>query len=505
MPIQSISLDRSSPGTLKDKLKEALLGQIRVGKLRAGDRLPPTRILADDLNLNRGTVSSAYDELVAEGVLSAHVGRGTYVEGLPAEKAGPNGGPFRWTDHFSDVEAVPRERELLAQASRRAGPDMISFAGLVPDESLYPVRALGQALGQVLEEEGAPLLAYGPPGGHDAFVDFLRRYLAEERGVVQGENELLVVNGSQQALDLLARAFVRPGDTVLVEEPSYFGALEIFRGYGARLVGVPVDDQGMTVSGLETTLTRERPKLIYVMPTFQNPTGSTLPASRREELVRLAARYHVPIIEDDFDGELYFDEAPPRPLKSLPGSDPVIYIGTPSKMLFPGLRIGWVAGAEPVIKRLSRIKQVSDLSGSPLLQAALARFAEAGELKKHMPVVRKAYGRRMRRLLSALEEHMPGGVTWTRPKGGLSILISLPSGIDATEILPQAIERGVMFTPGRLFFVSDGANHLRLSIGRVSEDAIEPGARRLGEVIREALARSNGVGRRERGAVLPPV
>jgi len=271
------------------------------------------------------------------------------------------------------------------------------------------------------------------------------------------------------------------------------------------LVGVPVDDHGLTVNGLETVLGRERPKLIYVMPTFQNPTGSTLPASRREELVRLASRHQVPIIEDDFDGELYFDEAPPRPLKSLPGSEAVIYIGTPSKMLFPGLRIGWVAGAEPVIRRLSRIKQVSDLSGSPLLQAALARFAEAGELKKHMPVVRKAYGRRMRRLLIALEEHMPEGVTWTRPQGGLSILISLPAGLDATEILPEAIERGVMFTPGRLFFISDGANHLRLSIGRVSEESVEPGARRLGEVLREALARSRKVGRRERGAVLPPV
>jgi len=504
MPIRNISLDRSAPGTLKDKLKIALLAQIRSGALRSGDRLPPTRILADQLGLNRGTVSSVYDELVAEGVLNAHVGRGTYVEGIAMDDEARQG-PFRWTDHFTDLEVVPRERELLAQASRLAGPDTISFAGLVPDESLYPVRALGKALSEVLEEHGAPLLAYGPPGGHDTFLDFLRAYLAEERGVVQGVEELLVVNGSQQAVDLLARAFLRAGDTVLVEEPSYYGALEIFRGYGARLVGIPVDDQGMTVQGLEAVLAREHPKFMYVMPTFQNPTGSTLPAPRREELVRLSSRYRVPIIEDDFDGELYYDDAPPRPLKSLAGAEGVIYIGTPSKMLFPGLRIGWVAAAEPVIRRLSRIKQVSDLSGSPLLQAALARFANAGELKKHMPVVRKAYGRRMRRLLASLEEQMPEGVTWTRPKGGLSILVSLPAGLDSTELLPEAIAHGVMFTPGRLFFTRDGANHLRLSIGRVNEQAAETGARRLGEVLRDALAKSKKAGRRERGAVLPPV
>jgi len=504
MPIQNITLDRSAPGTLKDKLKDALLNQIRSGALRSGERLPPTRILADQLGLNRGTVSSAYDDLVAEGVLNAHVGRGTYVEGLPVD-GNLRQGPFRWSDHFTDLELVPRERELLAQATRAAGPDTVSFAGLVPDETLYPVRALGKALSEVLDEYGAPLLAYGPPGGHDAFLDFLRGYLAEERGVVQGEQELLVVNGSQQAVDLLARAFLRAGDTVLVEEPSYFGALEIFRGYGTRLVGIPVDEHGLTVNGLEAVLAREHPKLMYVMPTFQNPTGSTLPASRREELVRLSSRYQIPLIEDDFDGELYYDEVPPRPLKSLPGSEGVIYIGTPSKMLFPGLRIGWVAAAEPVIRRLSRIKQVTDLSGSPLLQAALARFANDGELKKHMPVVRKAYGRRMRRLLASLEEHMPQGVTWTHPKGGLSILVSLPAGLDSSELLPEAIAKGVMYTPGRLFFTRDGANHMRLSIGRTNEQSVEIGARRLGEVLREALAKSKKVGRRERGAVLPPV
>jgi DNA-binding transcriptional MocR family regulator len=506
-----IMLNRAAPGTLKDKLREEILRQIRGGDLQSGERLPPTRHLADDLGLNRGTVSAVYDELVTEGVLFAHVGRGTFVNsdsgsgslGVAGIPAGT--GPLRWTDHFTEIEAVPRERALLAQAAARGSADLISFAGLVPDESLYPVEAFGRALAEALRELGAPLLAYGPPDGHAALLDYLRSYLAQERGVRLGDNELLAVNGSQQALNLLARAFLRPGDTVLVEDPSYYGALEIFRSYGARLVGVPIDSQGMVVEGLEAALARERPKLLYIMPTFQNPTGTTLAPGRREVLVRLARHHEVPVIEDDFDGELYYDAPPPPPLKSLPESEAVIYIGTASKMLFPGLRIGWVAGADPVIRRLSRIKQVSDLSGSQLLQVALTRFAQTGELKRHMPIVRKAYRLRMERLLAALGKHMPEGVSWSRPRGGLSVLVSLPPRLDAGDLLEESIARGVVFTPGRLFFVNDGANHLRLSIGRTALEQVEPGVTRLGGVLRSALDRTGPPGRRERSAALPPV
>jgi DNA-binding transcriptional MocR family regulator len=507
--IANFALDRETPGSLKEKLRGEILRQIRLGIMRPGDRLPPSRRLADDLSVNRGTVSAVYDELVDEGVLDSHVGRGTFVTAdLSLDILGPaeiQNGEFRWRDHFTRFAEPSRERAFLTEVEGRERGSMISFVGMVPDESLFPTEPFRKALNAVLKSEGAGLLSYGPPEGHDGFLGFLRDYLARTRGVQVEENQVLAVNGSQQALDLIGRAFLRPGDTVLVEEPSYYGALEIFKGYGARFVGVPVDGHGIRVEGMESILARERPKLIYVMPTFQNPTGVTLSPARREALVQLATRYEVPLIEDDFDGELYYDAPPPPALKTQPDSDAVIYIGTPSKILFPGLRIGWVAASEPVVRHLSRIKQVADLSGSQLLQAALARFAQSGALATHMTRVRETYGDRARKLHLALERHMPPGVTWTRPQGGLSILVSLPGGLDASDLMEDAAAAGVLYTPGRMLFVGDGAAHLRLTFGKVPTDEVDEGVRRLARVIRRALGRRSERPRSHRRRTLPPV
>jgi 2-aminoadipate transaminase len=501
-------LDRAGEGTLKTKLRDEILRRIRLGALRPGDRLPPSRRLADDLGINRGTVSAVYDALVEDGVLTSHVGRGTFVSSeVSLDVLGPESsgnGRYRWRDHFSDTEPPSRERALLADALARGGSGMISFAGLVPDEAFFPAETFRKALNSVLREQGSTLLSYGPPGGHDDFLAFLVEYLAGQRGVSVTTDELLVVNGSQQALDLLGRAFLRPGDTVLVESPSYYGALEIFRGYGARFVTVPVDDDGVVVEEMEPVIARERPKLIYVMPTFQNPTGACMSPARREALVKLAVRYETPLVEDDFDGELYYDAPPPPAVKGRPGAEDVVYIGTPSKMLFPGLRIGWVAAPVPVVRHLTRMKQVSDLSGSQLLQAALARFARSGGLTVHTDRVRAAYGERVDRLLRALQRNMPPGVSWTRPRGGLSLLVALPEGADSGDLLEAAADAGVVFTPGRLFFLDDGARYLRLSFGTVPTADVDEGVRRLGRAVKQVLGR----GVREpadRNVAVPPV
>ncbi len=508
MPINPpFQLDRHGNGSLVERLQAEILRRIRLGLLRPGDRLPPTRRLAAELGVNRGTVTAAYQDLRAAGVLAGHVGRGTFVDRElsltalgPAE---PTGGRFRWSDHFAGFDP-PREETSLRQAARAADGDVISFAGGVPDPSLFPTEAFRKALNAVLRESGSALLAYGAPEGHAEFLSFLRGYLSA-RGVVAQDDELLVVNGSQQAVDLVARAFLRPGDTVVVEEPSYYGAIELFQGYGARLVSVPLDAEGIVLEATEAVLARERPKLVYVMPTFQNPTGGVMSPARREALVALSTRYEIPVVEDDFDGELYYDGPPPAPLKALPGSAGVIYVGTPSKMLFPGLRIGWIAAPAPVVARLGRIRRMADLSGSPLLQAALARFAGGGGLERHMAVVREAYAGRVARLTGALERHMPPGTRWTRPRGGLSLLVTLPEGLDSGELLPDAARTGVLFSPGRLFYLNDGRRHLRLSFGNVPTGRVEDGVRRLAEVIRRAQARTAAGPESLRDVALPPV
>jgi len=491
-----------------EQIKDEIERRVRSGLLRAGDRLPPARGLATELGVHRGTVAAAYSELAGEGVLASHVGRGTFVteeaaQILPA--AAPEGGAFRWRDHFGGFEPPAQRSEIEAALARDRDPGIISFVRNIPDEALFPTEAFRKSLNDVLREQGGPLLSYAAPEGHDVFLTFVREYLAQERGVTMGEDQLLIVNGSQQAMDLIARSFLRPGDTVLVEQPSYSGALDLFRAHGARLVTVPVDAGGVRVDEMESVLARERPKLLYVMPTFQNPTGSCLDPERRHEVVRLSARYEIPVIEDDFDGELYFDEAPPPPLKSIPGSEGVIYIGTPSKMLFPGLRVGWIAAEAPVVRRLSRVRRIADLSGSPLLQAGLARFAGTGALLRHMKRVRKAYGERMQRLLDGLSRDMPPGVTWTSPRGGLSVLVSLPEGQDSGELLRDGLEEGVLYTPGQMFYVNDGARHLRLSIGNVPTEQVGEGAKRLARVVRRGLGRGPRRNRTRNGLSLPTV
>jgi len=482
-----------APGPLYLKLKDEILRQIRLGGLRPGDRLPPTRQLAGDLGLNRGTVSAAYEELTSEGVLTSHVGRGTFVApdlSLAGVDASVSGNGYRWADHFAGAEPPPPPWFPTAPA----GADVIAFHRGVPDQALFPADAFRAALDATLREEGEHILGYAPAEGHPPFVDFLLDYLRVHRSLAVTRDEVLVVNGSQQAMDLLARTFLRPGDTVAVEDPSYFGALELFRSAGARMVAIPMDESGMRLEEAESVLARERPKFVYIMPTYQNPTGRCLSTDRREGFIRLAARYEVPVIEDDFDAELAYDREPPPPLKSLPGSQGVIYIGTPSKTLFPGLRIGWIVADPAVTARVGRIKQIADLSGSQLLQAAFTRFAKTGAYDEHKDRVRKTYRRRRDAVLAALQDAMPRGVSWTRPGGGMSLLVTLPDGMDSEAILAETAAEGVLFSPGSWFHVNDGARSLRLCFGSVTEADADRGAR----ILARTVARHLDAGRKNR-------
>ncbi|NNF06969.1 MAG: PLP-dependent aminotransferase family protein [Candidatus Eisenbacteria bacterium] len=478
-------IDRTKPGPLFLKVKEEILRQIRLGGLRPGDRLPPTRQLATELGLNRGTVSVAYEQLVDEGVLESHVGRGTYVATeLTMDALGISNGAsseYKWVDHFAGIDPPPPN--LYPQVNG----NLIPFHRNVPDEALFPIDTFRVSLDESLSIEGERLLSYAPKAGHPKFVSFLIDYLAENRLGGVSQNEVLVVNGSQQALDLIGRAFLRPGDTVVVENPSYSGALELFRSFGARIIGVDMDEFGLRIDEAEKILARERPKFIYTMPTFQNPTGRNLASARREQLVRLAARYEVPVIEDDFDGELFYDNPPPPTLKSLPGNQGVIYIGTPSKMLFPGLRIGWIVAEDAVVEHLGRVKQIADLSSSQLLQAAFARFAQSGALSKHKDRVRRAYKERRDQLLQSLEKRMPEGCSWSRPGGGMSLLVSLPSHLRADRVLEITADQGVLFSPGSWFFVNRGHHHLRLCFGSVPVEQIDTGVKVLADAVKREL------------------
>jgi DNA-binding transcriptional MocR family regulator len=382
---------------------------------------------------------------------------------------------------------------------------MINFSAGVPDQSLFPTDDFRLAINRALREEGSRLLQYGTMSGHAGFIEFLRHYLVE-KGVGALPEEILVVNGSQQGIDMVTRTFVNPGDGIVVEDPSYHGALNLFRSFRPRLLPVPVDSEGLNVDALERLLEQERPRLLYTMPTFQNPTGVSMTLERRRRLLQITNAHQIPVMEDDFDGDLIYGGDNLPPLKGLPEGKDVIYTGTFSKVLFPGIRLGWVVAPPPVIERLAAAKQAADLSTSLLFQAAMVHFVQGRTLSRHADRVRAEYKRRRDVLLDALKKEMPRGVTWTLPAGGFSLVVRFPAPVDTAALLPRAVARGVMYTAGRMFSLSGDTRLLRLSFGTTGVTEIPAGVKRLAAALNEEMGhvRKNGA-RRAASPIAPPV
>jgi GntR family transcriptional regulator/MocR family aminotransferase len=496
-----VPLDRDKGTPLARQIQAHLERLIREGHLVDGIKLPATRELAKSLGVNRATVALAYEELVAAGHARAHVGQGTFVVGAeqpPRVAPEPRARtPINWAGLLSRSARIvaaeeDRWRRLSSAAELDAGT--ISFAGGMPDSGLFPTDAFRQVLNRVVRDEGDVLLQYYPARGYPPLRQYLARYLLRF-GVEATPEQILIVNGSQQGFDLVARTFVDPGDFVAVEQPTYPRALQVFRAAGAQLLAVPWTREGPRPDVLERVLERHTPKLFYCQPNCHNPTGLSLATETGRRLIAAAARREVPIVEDGFDPSLYYGRRPATPLKALDAEGLVIYIGTFSKILFPGLRLGWVVAATPVIERLIGAKQLADLHTSALLQAAVHRFCERRLLDRHAHRVAAEYGARRTLLVESLRRRMPDGVTWTEADGGFSLLVTLPAGMDAAALLPAAVARGVAFTPGRPFFVEGGGERtLRLSFSSVPARRIDEGVKRLADTVKAALKRPRAAG-----------
>ena len=493
----AVPLDREKAVPLARQIQVHVERLIREGRLAPGVKLPATRELARGLGVNRATVALAYEELVAGGWARAHVGQGTFVaerNGGGPDDPGPRGEPaprppIDWSGLFSrSARIIGRgDPHRTSAAAGKAG--LISFAGGMPDASFFPTEAFRRVLNQVVREEGTALLQYASTAGYPPLLRYLSTYLLRF-GVETRPEEILIVNGSQQGFDLIARTFVDPGDVVAIEQPTYPRAMEVFRAFGAQLLAVPWEPAGPRVDVLERLLERHAPKFFYCQPSAHNPTGLRMDAEVARRILDAAARHQVPIVEDGFDGSLYYGNGPATPLRALDRENLVLYIGTFSKILFPGLRLGWLVAPAPVVERLAAAKQLADLHTSPLLQAAVHRFCERRLLDRHISRLATEYGRRRAALLAALRRRMPDGVTWTEPRGGFSLLVTLPLGLDAGVLLPRAVERGAAFTPGSAFFVDGGGEHtLRLSFSSVPASRIDEGVRRLAEAIKAAPRR----------------
>ncbi|HEX4656626.1 MAG TPA: PLP-dependent aminotransferase family protein [Streptosporangiaceae bacterium] len=396
-----------------------------------------------------------------------------------------------WTASFARRTQALGGGEITAILALAGATDVITFSGGFPDPATFPSEVLAEIARRLVAEDAAVALQYSASEGLESLRDYLSGRLESTQGSRPAPGELMITSGGIDCLELVAKSFVDPGDVAVVEAPSYLGAIMAFRGYQADLHGVPMDGYGMRVDLLADMLGRGlRPKILYTIPDHQNPTGLSLAAGRRTELVELARRYRFLILEDVAYRELAFAELAPPSLWSL-APDVVIQAGTFSKTFFPGVRLGWAAGPREVIAQLVTAKQNSDQCSGALGQRMLEEYGRGGHLDRQLVASRALYQRRASVMGRALAEHMPDGATWTTPRGGFFTWLTAPDGIDTVALSPAARARKVAYVPGRPFYPGGGGTgQLRLAYSRVSDDLIDEGARRLGGLIRAALERT---------------
>jgi 2-aminoadipate transaminase len=393
-----------------------------------------------------------------------------------------------WTASFARRTQTLGGGEITAILSLAGATDVITFSGGFPDPATFPRDVLGEIAARLIATDVAVALQYSPTEGLPGLRDYVAGRLASQQGRRPAAGELMITSGGIDCMELIAKSMVDTGDVVVVEAPTYLGAIMAFRGYEADLRGVPMDDDGMRVDVLADLLaTGLRPKVLYTIPDHQNPTGLSMAADRRAELVDLARRYHFLILEDVAYRELGFeDTAPPSLWSQAP--DVVVQAGTFSKTFFPGVRLGWAAGPSEIITQLVTAKQNSDQCSGALGQRMLEEYGRGGHLDRQLVQSRALYARRAALMNEALRAHMPDGTTWTSPRGGFFTWVTAPDGVDTVALSPAASARKVAYVPGQPFYPGQGgATQMRLAYSRVSDELIDEGAQRLGGLVRTAL------------------
>lgn len=387
-------------------------------------------------------------------------------------------------------------RELLKLTRQ---PGVISFAGGLPFSGLFPIEEMKDIVNTVLDREGEIALQYGPTEGDGRLIEFLARWMKETEGLDVDKENILIVSGSQQALDLIGKVFIDAGDPIIVGLPSYLGAIQAFRSFRANMEGARLDKQGINVSMVEDilriyTAKGQKVKFIYVVPDFQNPSGVTLSLERRKRILELCHEYGTVCIEDNPYRDLRFEGEPVPMVSALDKNGYAFSLHTFSKLLFPGTRLAWIVADPAILEKLTMAKQPTDLCTSPLNQSIVYEFCRRGLLKPHVSKIIDLYRKKRDVMINALEEYMPegSGIDWTHPEGGLFLWLTLPDGMDAGELFPKAIEKKVAYVVGTAFhFDRTGRNTMRLNFSYPSEEQIDEGIKRLAELIKKELSQTS--------------
>ncbi|NIS81793.1 MAG: aminotransferase class I/II-fold pyridoxal phosphate-dependent enzyme [Anaerolineales bacterium] len=489
-----IPLNLESPVPLYQQIQGFLRTQIESGSLPSEMRLPATRTLAASLGVSRITVTNAYADLEAEGLIYMRPGSGTFVSPTqgatyPMLKSRDRASDWPlWQQELLSRTWLPTYRELESLLTQVTHPEPISFTAGLGALEIFPVEEFRKTMNTTLRREGYRAFEYGDRAGNPTLRATIAHILTNQ-GIPTTHNEVLITSGSQQAMALVAGLILRPGDIVVVESPTYVGAIDLFRSLDVRLLGVPMDKHGMIIDSLDEILQTSRPRLIYTIPTFHNPTGSCMSATRRRRLVDLASRYDVPILEDDCFGDLRFEGRALPALKALDTDGNVIYTNTFSKVLMPGLRIGFLVASGPIYEGLIACKHASDLVTCNPIQRALDAYLSVGRYQAHARRTCRLYRQRRDAMVKALERHLATDVRWHTPRGGLFIWLHLPEGCSANDLFTFAGKEGVTYAPGSLFFPGEREQpFLRLNFTINQPEIIEEGIRRLGRALDRYLA-----------------
>ncbi len=470
------------------QIRDKIAGRV----LLPGEKLPSTRRLADQLAIHRSTVATAYQELWALGFVDLGPGSCPRVrDRMQIATAADRGekGLVDWQTIASPAsDTIWQTYRRLDPPGRESTPALINFASMNMDSRLFPLESFRACLDRAVKNHGDTLLGYGARAGFRPLREYIARRL-QSHGISVTADEILITNGSQQGIDLVFRMIAAPGKTVAIESPTYDYVLPLLRFYGLRPVEIPVRQGGMDLDALAAALAKERPVLVYTMPTFQNPTGISTGQAHRERLLSLCEQHRIPILEDGFEEEMKYSGRVVLPVKSMDKRQLVIYCGTYSKVLFPGVRIGWLAAEKECVERLVAIHRFSELAPSMILQAAIHEFCQSGHYDRHIGRMHRAYRKRMQTAVRALHRHIdPAWAEWTAPSGGFLIWLKLkPVPHPPSDWKALLAAHGVEATTGGSFFYGETPDtYLRLSISPLNEAEITAGVQRLAAALREA-------------------
>jgi len=461
------------------QIARAVAGDIRRGRLRPGDIMPGTRTLARTLGVNRNTVIAAYDDLAAEGWITAENGRGTFVaQTLPDPR------PRRFSAATRPVpvdgaEAFTIGPGIVVERCPSGLSTTYNLAGW-PDLRLVPTKAIARAWRRSIERGGQQVLSYGPPRGHPRLRAALAAMLSATRGLAIDESHLLITRGTQGALAVIAHGLVRPGDVVAVEDPGYPRARQMFSVMGARVIPIPVDEQGLSVDRLSAVAAEQQLRALFVTPHHHFPTTVTLSPARRVRLLELARQHRFAIIEDDYDHEFHYDGRPILPLASADTAGNVVYVGSLSKTLAPALRLGYIAASHRVISHLTEYRCLLDTQGDQVLEAAVAELLEDGEVQRHVRRVRRIYHARRDAMAALLAKELGNAVSVSLPVGGTALWIRVNAGVDISEWCRRAAAQGVIFETGdNLAFDGQALPFIRVGFAGYREAELADAVRRL--------------------------